>query len=137
VAVLYTNDAYGLGVYESFLTNVAGIDVTIENVEADRIIRCNNDGTHNEFTKDDVEELLTNFVEDQQKIIVFIGIHFVGAEIAKVAFEKELYGEFYAWIGGMWLNNDMLEFIESDYTSDSGDIFEVLNGAIGLDHRPA
>jgi hypothetical protein len=62
--VLYTDDAYGRGVYESFLTNVAGIDVSIQNDELDRVIRCNDDGTHNSFTKDDVDTLLTYFVEE-------------------------------------------------------------------------
>jgi ABC-type branched-subunit amino acid transport system substrate-binding protein len=59
VAVIYTNDDYGYGVYQSFLTNVEGLDVTIENDEEDRVIRANPDGTFSEDTEDDVDEVLT------------------------------------------------------------------------------
>jgi hypothetical protein len=39
------------------------------------------------------------------KVIVFLGDAVVGAELAKQAYTKELYGSDYAWVGGFWLND--------------------------------
>ena len=46
--------------------------------------------------------------------------------------EKELTGEEYAWIGGMWLTEEMLNWIDSEHSADKSAILEVLNGAIGI-----
>lgn len=135
ITVIYTDDSYGVGVYESFLTNVVGFDVVIDNPESDRKIRCNPDGTFNSYTKDDVEERLTELVVDQRKIIVYLGLHFVAAEVAKVGYRKELFGAEYAWVGGLWINDDLMDWVEEQYKSDKGDIEEFLEGAIGLDQR--
>lgn len=69
---------------------------------------------------------MTAFVEDQRKIIVYLGLHFVGAEMAKVAYDKELYGSEYAWIGGMWINAAMYELIDSEHKEDKDDIMDFL-----------
>lgn len=99
------------------------------------MIRCNNDGTFNSFTKDDVEDRMTEFVEDQRKIIVYLGLHYVAAEIAKLAYKKELFGDEYAWIGGLWINEDLIAYIDENYSSDKNDIEDFLEGAIGIDQR--
>lgn len=135
--MLYTDDVYGQGVYQSFLTNIEDKEIEIENDEEDRVIGCNDDGTFNGSTEDDVEEKLTEVVRAQGKIIIFLGGYKVGAEVAKVAHSKELWGEDYGWLGGMWLNTEMLEWIDEVYESDKDDILELLNGAIGLDNRVA
>jgi hypothetical protein len=68
---------------------------------------------------------------------VFLGLHFVGAEVAKVAYEKELYGEYYAWVGGMWLNDAFEEYVKDEYSDSKDDISDALEGAVGLDHLSA
>ena len=35
----------------------------------------------------------------------------------------------------MWLNDEMLAWIDEEYSGDKDDIMDVLNGAIGLDNR--
>lgn len=135
IAVLYTNDDYGLGVHQSFLTNVEGLDVVIENDPEDQIIRSNSDGTFNKYTKDDVEEQLTNIVRNTLKVVIYLGGYRVGAEIAMIAKEKELWGDEYGWLGGMWLVPEIHEWIETEYSDDKDDIMDVLNGAVGLGNR--
>jgi hypothetical protein len=43
-------------------------------------------------------------VRNQLKIIVYLGGYKIGAEVAMVGRDKELWGDEYAWLGGMWLN---------------------------------
>jgi hypothetical protein len=69
------------------------------------------------------------------KVIIYLGDIYVGAEVAAKAYEKELYGEDYAWLGGMWLTPEMIAYIEEEHSSDSDDIYEILNGAIGIADR--
>lgn len=135
--MIYTEDQFGIGVYNSFLTNVETLEITIINKEDKRGITTDKDGILTDDTKQDVRDALAEIVRNQLKIIVYLGSDTIAAEVAKVGFEKELYGSDYAWIGAMWITNDLLEIIEEDYKDDKSDIFQVLNGAIGLGFRPA
>jgi ABC-type branched-subunit amino acid transport system substrate-binding protein len=131
--VIYTDNDYGQSIYESFATNVVGLEIDIENDEKYRKIRAENESSElSDETKDDIEDALNEIVRNQLKIIVYLGDVYVGAYLAKEAYSKELYGEYYAWIGGMWLNDEMIALLDTEYSSDKDDILEVLNGAIGL-----
>lgn len=50
----------------------------------------------------------------------------------KIAYEKELYGEDYAWISAMSFNADLFTYIDENYADDKEDILEVMNGAQSL-----
>ena len=82
-------------------------------------------------TKDDIDEALSEIVREQLKIIVFLGDWPTGVEVFKVGYEKDLYGEEYAWISAMMLK-DIIEYIDDYYAEDKDDIMHVLNGAMSL-----
>ncbi|OMJ78302.1 hypothetical protein SteCoe_21897 [Stentor coeruleus] len=139
IGVIYTNDEYGIGVYESFLANVGTLEVTISNLETKRVIDFSLDSSGNlsSTTKQSVIDVLGEIVRNQIKVIVYLGNPKVGPELAKVGYEKELHGSEYAWIGTMWLTDDVLVDIENNYKDHKDKIYGVINGAFGLDYRKA
>lgn len=64
IAVLYTDDEFGKGIYDSFLTNVETLEITIMNDKLDRIIKSDDSIFLSQEVKDDVEEKVTNLVRN-------------------------------------------------------------------------
>lgn len=83
------------------MTNVATLEIIIANDEDKRGISPPKNGILTDDTKNDVEEVLSEIVRKQIKIIVYLGSDIVGAELAKVGHYKELSGGSYAWVGSM------------------------------------
>mmetsp|Transcript_28667 Transcript_28667/g.28318 ORF Transcript_28667/g.28318 Transcript_28667/m.28318 type:complete len:932 (-) Transcript_28667:669-3464(-) len=137
ICVIYTNDDFGNGVYSSFITNVETLEITIINDENKRSISPAVDGVVTDDTKSDIDDALSECVRNQLKVIVYLGSDEVSAEVAKVAYDKELHGSDYAWIGAMWITDNLISIIEKNYNDSSSDIYEVINGGIGLGFSPA
>jgi ABC-type branched-subunit amino acid transport system substrate-binding protein len=139
IAVLYTDDEFGLGVFTSFQANIGTLDVTVENDEKYQVIRYQVDefGKISQKTKDSVDEALTEIVRQQLKVILYLGNPKLGLEIAKTGFKKELHGDEYAWIGTSWLSDSILSDLDTTYKSSKSDILKVLRGSIGLSSRYA
>lgn len=65
IAVIYTDNAYGNGIYESFLTNVEGLDIEVANDEEKRKISAGEEMTDiPSDTEDDIDEVLTEIVRE-------------------------------------------------------------------------
>jgi ABC-type branched-subunit amino acid transport system substrate-binding protein len=140
IGVIYTNDEFGKGVYESFLANIGTLEVTITNSEDKRgmYFGLNEDGeTIDSKTKDAVEEALSEIVRKQIKVIVYLGNPLASPEMAKVGNEKELKGKEYSWLGTIWLTENMMKYIEKHYKSHKSGIKNILDGAIGINYRKA
>ena len=138
IGVIYTDDEFGLGVYESFLANIGTLEVTITNPENKRIISFGLDKDNEQITektKQSVEEVLSEIVKKQIKVIVYLGNPKAGPELAKVGYKKELRGSEYSWLGTLWLTSDTMSDIDKYYKSDKTDILDLLEGAIGIDYR--
>jgi len=93
------------------------------------------DGRPTQGTKDSVEEALTQIVRNQIKVIIYLGNPRLGPELARVGYKKELQGDEYAWVGPVWLTEDIISLLDTEYKEDKSDILKVFNGAIGLDYR--
>lgn len=139
IAVLYTDDEFGLGVYTSFQANIGTLDVTVENNEKYQVIKykLKSDGSLSDTTKDSIDEVLTEIVRKQLKVVLYLGNPKLALEIMKTAHKKELHGNEYAWIGTTWLSSSILQDLETTYKSSKSSILKVLKGAIGLSSRYA
>ncbi|OMJ94263.1 hypothetical protein SteCoe_2602 [Stentor coeruleus] len=137
IGVIYSDDTTGQGIYTSFQSNVKTLDIIIENPETFRsiFINTNEDGSLSSSTKSRIDDVLSEIVKKQLKIIVYLGNSTISAEIAKQAHKKELYGNDYSWIGSMWLDSTLQKTIEQYYKNDEENIYKVLNGAFGLAYR--
>jgi len=124
IGVIYTQDEFGTGIYKSFINNVKTLDISIENEEKYRGIPFDTSKFLKKKSKEGVEAALSEIVRKQLKVVVYLGGDLVGTEVAKVAYKKELYGEEYSWIGGMWLTSELSKY-------------QTLQGAVGLGFRPA
>jgi ABC-type branched-subunit amino acid transport system substrate-binding protein len=137
VAVIYTDDDFGKSLYESFKNNLDIFGIQIDNDE--HVIHFETKVNDQNLTvltgdcKDSVDEVLSNVVRNQLKVIVYLGNDLVTAELAKVGYHKELsHDNDYVWIGGTWLTETSLKMIEQVYSSDKEDIYHVLKHAVGL-----
>jgi len=133
VGVIYTNDDYGIGVYNSFLTNVQTLDITIANTEAKRIITPA--GFDDELTPQclaDIKATLIDLVQQQVRIIVYLGSWRPGIEMLRQAVDKELVGTKYAWVGAMWVSQEIIDNLPKLYPDDYEDILDALDGTIAL-----
>ena len=137
ISVIYSDDNTGQGIYSSFLNNMNTLEISIKNSASKRNVKIylNTDGSLGQKTKDRIDEVMSEIVRQQSKIIVFLGNPVLTAEIAKVAYEKELHGKDYCWMGSMWITEDVFDYIDSFYKSSKSDIYKVLNGALGLAHK--
>jgi len=136
IGVIYTNDEFGIGIYNSFITNVQTLEITIKNKESKRKITAAVNGIITDDVKSDVDEALKEIIRNQIKIIVYLGSDVTGAELAKQGYDKTLYGSDYAWVGAMWITDNLFSVITSSYSkSDQSNILEVINGAYGLGFR--
>lgn len=137
VGVIYTDDDLGQEGYTSLLANVGTLEITIKNPELSRAIRYseNTNGLLSDDTKNSIGEVLDEIVVQQIKVIVFLGNIKAGPEVAKQGAKKELHGSEYAWLGCIWLTEETLSDIDTNYLDDKDTIFQVLEGAIGLDYR--
>lgn len=139
IAVIYTSDNIGEGQYYNFLDNVRTYDIIIENDEKYREIAYTLDeqGNVTSETIESLQESLMEIVRKQLKIIIYLGGDTLTPYLAREADKKELRGEEFMWIGGIWITENSLSSINIDFSEDSNAIFRVLNGAISLGHRPA
>lgn len=138
IGVIYSDDTTGQGIYTSFQSNVKTLDIVIENPETYRSILINTaeDGSLSSSTKSRIDEVLSEIVKKQIKVIVYLGSSTISAEIAKQAHKKELFGSEYCWMGSMWLDSTLEKSIEDFYKNDEDNIYKVLDGAFGLAYRP-
>lgn len=136
IGVIYTTDILGTGIYESFISNVLTLEITIVNEDTKRAIGAESDGSPNSDTESDIDRALSEIVRKQIKVIVYLGSDIVSLEVAKAASKKELKGADYMWLGGMWITQRTMNLLETEYEDDKEDILEVFNGALGLDFRP-
>ena len=132
VGVVYTNDDYGIGVYNSFLTNVQTLEITIANTEDKRAISpaANDELTPQCLT--DIAATLADLVKNQIRIIVYLGSWRPGIELIRQARARELVGTNYAWVGAMWLSKDILSSIPALYPNETAAVLDVLDGVISL-----
>jgi ABC-type branched-subunit amino acid transport system substrate-binding protein len=137
IGVIYTNDNAGIGIYSSFVSNVATLDIDIINTRNSISVDTNPDGSLAKSSINDINAALDALITQQVKIIVFLGNYIVSAELARAGYSKELYGPDYCWVGSMWLNQHVLDYIRKYYPGEEADIMQVLNGAFGLTYRPA
>jgi ABC-type branched-subunit amino acid transport system substrate-binding protein len=137
IAVLYSDDLTGQGIYTSFQNNMNTLEIEIVNKESKRslTVGLNQDGTLTQKTKDRIDEVLSEIVRQQGKVIVYLGNPALTPQIAKVAYQKELHGKDYCWMGSMWITESVLQQIETLYKDDQDDIFKIINGALGLTHK--
>lgn len=134
IALLYTEDTIGKTMYDTFISTSKTMNTDIANDDDKRGIRVllNEDGSLSSVTKNDIDVALKDVIRKQLKIIVFLGNKIVSAEIAKQAHEKELNGNDYAFIGSIWLDDTVWEYIDNFYSGWKEEIFNVLDGAITL-----
>lgn len=139
IGVIYTNDEFGIGVYQSFLANIGTLEVSIANLEIYRAIdySVNANGKLSSKTKKSVINAIDEIVRNQIKIIVYLGNPKVGPEVARIGYNRELHGSEYAWIGTIWLTDDVLADIDENYKQYKNDIYKIIEGAIGLDYSKA
>ncbi|OMJ76504.1 hypothetical protein SteCoe_24126 [Stentor coeruleus] len=139
IGVIYTNDEFGIGVYQSFLANLGTLEVSIANLETYRVIdySVNTNGKLSSKTKKSVKDAVDEIVRKQIKIIVYLGNPKVGPEIARIGYNRELHGNEYAWIGTIWLTEEVLLDIDENYKQYKNDIYKVIEGAIGLNYCKA
>lgn len=139
IGVIYTTDSMGVGIYESFQSNVKTLDIIMENDEDKKTVRVSvsSSGSLDQVTLDDIENALDEIVRKQIKIIVFLGNPVISLQLAKVGHAKELFGSEYSWIGTMWLDDGILSDLDTTYADDKSNILKVLNGAVGLAYRGA
>ncbi|CAG9326563.1 unnamed protein product [Blepharisma stoltei] len=136
ICVIYTLDDYGSQMYKSLVKNALSLGIEIRNKESKRGIRYSGAGsTITQKTKDDVDDALSAVVRKQCKVIVYLGDYGLTPYVAKTAHEKELYGSDYAWIGARWINSDLTALVTKSYSGSSSKIWDVLEGAVGLDYR--
>ena len=137
VAVIYSDDFTGRGIYVSFASNMNTLEIEIVNDLNKRsiVVDTNSDGTLNQATIDSIDDVLSEVVRKQAKIIVYLGNSKLTPQIAKVGYEKELHGSEYCWLGSMWVTDTLQDLIKSKYSADESKIYKVLNGAFGLTFR--
>ncbi|CAG9309903.1 unnamed protein product [Blepharisma stoltei] len=135
IGVIYTLDEYGIDVYSSFMSNIKTLGITVKNDVSKRGITYDPNLGLTSKTKNSVDEALSNIVRHQVKVIIYIGHHTVGYQVALTAHKKELYGSDYSWVGSRWLTDELEALIEK--SSSSKKIYEVLNGAFGITYRSA
>ena len=97
IGVIYSADDSGSGIYSSFVSNVETLGILILNNEKTRGIpyNFNKDGSLDNNSKENVKKALNEIVRNQIKIIVYLGNELLSVEVAKQAFDKELYGPNY------------------------------------------
>ena len=133
IGVIYTSDDYGLGIYESFLTNVQTLDITLANTEAKRIITpADLDGTMSAQCLADIKATLDDLVENQIRIFVYLGSWRPGIEMLRQAISRDIVGTRYAWIGAMWVSEDIIDQLPVLYPDEYEDIIDALDGTISL-----
>jgi ABC-type branched-subunit amino acid transport system substrate-binding protein len=63
IGVIYTDNSYGNGIYSSFVSNVEGLEISIENKEKYRAIRAEDEVSEvSSTTEDDIDEALDEIV---------------------------------------------------------------------------
>lgn len=133
VGVVYTDDDYGKGIYNSFLTNVQTLDINIANTELLRIVTPANE--FDELTPQclaSIKATLEDLVHQQVRIIIYLGSWRAGIEMLRQAVDKEIVGTKYAWIGAMWVSQEILDNLPKLYPDDYEVILDALDGTISL-----
>jgi hypothetical protein len=131
IAVVYTDDDTGVGAYQSFLENLKSYDIVIKNSKQKRKIHLNfSNGKISSKTSDSIEEVLSEIVRKQVKIVVFFGGEEITPRLLKDIRRKELYGKDYFWIGSNWLTSNLLDSLRNSSSLDT------LQGFMTLSPRP-
>ena len=114
IAVIYTDDDTGVGVYSSFIENIKSYDINIKNNENKRkiSIKYKNDKLSSE-TLSSIEEVLSEIIRKQLKIILFFGNEDITTQLIKDIHRKELYGQDYFWIGSGWLTTSLIQDLKN------------------------
>ena len=131
IAVVYTDDDTGVGVYNSFIENIKSYDISIKNNEDKRKVTIKYKKEKlSSTTLDSIEEALSEIVRKQLKIVLFFGNEEITAQLIKDIHRKELYGKDYFWIGSGWLTAHLMQEMKN-----SSDI-DTLQGFMSLAPRP-
>ena len=138
LGLIASDDMIGLTMYNSFIENIKPLELTVVNSLDNRKVRTsfNKDGSVSSKTKQDIDKVLSEMVRKQIKVIVFLGNKKLSPEVAKTGFDKELYGNDYAWFGCNWIDDTVLLDIQENYKSDKSDIMKVFKGAFSLLQNP-
>ena len=128
-----------MAIYNSFIGNSASLEITAINDPDTQAINLvyNSDGSLSQQTYDSIDAALSGLVVAQAKIIVFLGTSAIAAELAAAAYDKELYGPEFFWIGSMWLTSDLLASVQTSavYADTKAKIMTLLEGAMSLGFR--
>ena len=139
VGLIYTDDEVGIAIYKSFISNSASLEITAINDPDKQAINLvyNSDGSISQQTINSIDTAISELVVKQVKIIVFLGDSSISAQIAAAAYDNELYGSDFFWIGSMWLTADLLVSVQTsaDYADTREKILTVLEGAMSLGFR--
>lgn len=132
IAVLYTDDNTGEGMYYSLLENLKTYDISIENSEKFRKIKSKfgADEKPEGETLDSIEKCLRNIVENQIKIVVYLSGSELTRWVTQEIKRKELYGKGYFWIGSGWITQEVIDGMNSTEELDT------LQGFMSLGFRP-
>ena len=132
IAVVYTDDDTGVGVYNSFIENIKSYDIKIKNQESKRKIVLNYKNEKlSSTTLDSIDEVLSEIIRKQLKIILFFGNEDLTTQLVKDIHRKELYGKDYFWLGSGWLNTKLIEDLKNS------SYLQTLQGFMSLAPRPA
>ena len=131
IAVVYTDDDTGIGVYSSFIENIKSYDISIENNEDKRkiVLKYKNEKL-SAATLASIDEVLSEIIRKQLKIILFFGNEDLTGQLVKDIHRKELYGKGYFWLGSGWLNAKLVQDLRNS------SYLETLQGFMSLAPRP-
>lgn len=133
VAVLYSQDDYGYGLYSSFLSNANQLKIAIENPENARELDPGRDGELTSSSLRSIEVAIQGLIETQMRIVVYLGSWRLGAELVLAASRKQLTGRLYVWMGPMWLSEEILASLQGIYSpEDYAELMDALEGCISL-----
>ena len=134
VGIVYTEDDYGLGMYEFFTQNAEGFELSILNKGIKSIPADYTEETL-ESVREVIHEVMVHLVESHVRIIVYFGNAKVGVELCREGALRELAGELYMYVGPVWIDEDTQSMLEVH--SDKDLIWEAMQGAIGIQNKEA
>lgn len=133
VAVVYSQDDYGYGLYSSFLSNANQLKISIENPENARQLDPGTDGQLTASSHRSIAAAIQGLIETQMRIVVYLGSWRLGAELVLAASRKQLTGSLYVWMGPMWISEEVLVALKEIYIpEDYEELVDALEGCFSL-----
>jgi ABC-type branched-subunit amino acid transport system substrate-binding protein len=133
VAVIYSKDDYGLGLYTSFVSNAKQLNIAIDNPEKARELDPDVDGELTAGAIRSIEAAIQGLIETQARVVVYLGTWRLGAELVLRGSRKQLTGGLYVWMGPMWLSTEILTTLKQVYSPDDyEELIAALEGCFAL-----